>query len=502
MKMTDKYIGIGGAVLLAASPVLYSITNIWNWLNWILLVLGLAGSGYFLYQYYTKRDKNLSKRALKEGANVAVQVVVTLLIVGMLAFISTRQHLRKDLTKNNLYSLSSQTTKLLEGLNTEVKIYGFYKNSDQAGPKDLLDEYQYRSSKLTYTMIDPDEQPEMTKKYHIGKYGTVIVEANGKRESVDKLSEADLTNAIIKVTRTRDKVIYFTTGHGERSIKDESAAGFKMASEAIKNENYLVKEINLVRDSIPDDCSILAVISPKSQFMPGELDTISAYLNEGGKLLLMVDPDHNRDIADFIAKYHVELGNDMVIDASGVGRLFGAGPGMPLVTTYDQSHPITKGFNIMSFYPYASSLTPAAERAGFTIKSILKTSDNSWAETKYASGKVEFNPNEDKKGPVTLAVVVEKKLDSGKEILAIFGDSDFASNGYFKNQGNSNLFLNTVNYLAEDEDAISIRPKELDDSRLTLTNADVKVLFYLVVIIIPLLVVIIGVVIYFKRNRG
>ncbi len=502
MKKLDKFIGLGGVVLLLAAFIVFSITNIWNWLNWVLLVAGLAGSGYYLFFYYKNREKDVSKRSLKEGANTLVQVVVMLVIVAMLAFISTRQHFRKDLTKNNLYSLSDQTLKVLKGLDKDVEIIGFYKSAEQSAPKDLLDEYKYRASKLSYTLIDPDEKPDMTKRYDVKKYNTVVVEANGKREMVEKLSETNLTNAIIKVTRDRDKVIYFTTGHGEASIKDDTPQGFKQAADAIRKENYLVKEINLIRKSIPDSCTILAIISPKVAFMPGELDSVSSYLDKGGKLLLMVDPEHQDDIAEFISKYHVTLGKDMVIDASGVGQLFGAGPGMPLVTKYDQTHPITKGFNIMSFYPYASSLTPQSDKGGFKINELLKTSDNSWAEMEFAGGKVSFDEGKDKKGPITLAVVIEKTLAKGKEILAIFGDSDFARNGYFKNQGNSNLFLNTINYLAEDEDAISIRPKEIEDSRLTLTQADVKSLFYLVVIAIPLIVVILGVVIFFKRNRG
>ncbi len=501
MKRLDKIIGFGGVIFLLAAFILFSILNIWNWQNWLILALGITGSSYFAFLYYTKREKNISQQSLKEGTNALIQVVVMLIIVGMVAFISTRQHFRKDLTKNSLYSLSDQTTKILKGLNKNVEIIGFYKNAEQSAAKDILDEYRFRSKNLTYSLIDPDEKPEMTKKYDVTKYNTIVVESNNKREMIDQLNESNLTKAIIKVTRDMDKVVYFTTGHGEIFINDDTPQGFSTAIKAIKKENYLVREINLIRKPIPDSCTILAIISPKASFFPGELDSVSVFLENGGKLLLMVDSEHQNDIADFIAKYHVTLGKDMVIDASGVGQLFGAGPGMPLVTTYDQTHPITKGFNIMSFYPYASSLTPESDIGDYKISELLKTSDNSWAETEFSSGQVDYNPGKDKKGPITLAVIIEKTLANGKQILAVFGDSDFANNGYFKNQGNSNLFLNTINYLAEDEDAISIRPKEIDDNRLTLTQANVKSLFYLVVIAIPLLVIVLGVFIFFKRNR-
>ncbi len=501
MKKFENIAGLVGILALLAALIWYSINQVWQVYHWILFIVGIIGLGYFVFMFYRNRQKELSKRSLKYGSNVTLQIIVVLAIVSMLAFITTRRHIRFDWTKNKLYSLSDQTEKVLENLKKDVKLVAFFKTSEQNRAKDLLDEYNYRSSHLTYEFVDPDERPEIAKQYGIRKYGTIAVECGLKRELVEKLNEADLTNAIIKVTRDEEKVIYFLTGHGERSIKDESAEGFSKAAEAIKKENYLVKELNLVRrKTIPDSCTVLAIVGPKTNFFPGELDTIKQFVDNGGKLLLMVDPEHPADVADFAAQYHVEIGNDLVIDYSGVGQLFGAGPAMPLVTTYDENHPITKEFNIMTFYPLACSVTPMSNTGGYTITELLKTSGNSWADTDFQSGKVSFDPAKDKKGPITLGVVVEKS-GKPKVSLVIFGDSDFAKNGFFNNQGNMNLFMNTINYLAEEEDLISIRPKEIDDRRLTMTQADVKGLFYLVVIAIPLLVIIIGVVIFIRRNR-
>jgi len=502
MKKIDNIAGGAGLLLVIAALIWYSISKIWSAWHWALLIIGAAGVIYFLIRYFAKSQRPFSGRAFKQGSNVFIQILIMLVIVALLAFITTRQHVRADLTENHLYSLSDKTEKVLKNLNKDVEIKAFFKSSDQGAVRDLLDEYNYRSSKLSYKLIDPDEEPQIAKQYGIHKYGTLVVESGAKREKIEKMTEANITNAIIKVTRDKDKVIYFLTGHGERSINDDSPEGYKDAAEAIRKENHIVRELNLVRRrSIPDSCTVLAIVRPQSNFFPGELDTIKAWLDKGGKLLLMVDPEHTPDIADFVAKFHVTLGNDMVIDASGMGQLFGAGPGMPLVTHYDQQHPITKDFNIMTFYPYACSLTPMSDKGGFKMTALLKTSADSWAETDFASGKVAFDPNSDTKGPITIGLILEKNIGKAKETLAIFGDSDFAMNGYFKNQGNKNLFLNTVNYLAEEEDLISIRPKQIDDRRLTLTQADVSALFYMVVIAIPLLVIILGLVIFIKRNR-
>ena len=505
MKRIDNIIGIVGAVLLLFSFVLYSIENIWGVINWITLLLGVIGIGYFLFIYYKNREKGISKRSLQYGSNVLVQVIIVIGIVGFLAFITTRQNFRADWTVNKLYSLSDQTIKIMDGLDKEVRIIAFYKSGNQSGAKDILDEYGYRSGNLAYEFVDPDEKPQIARQYQVTKYNTVIVESGLKRETIETLSEANLTNAIMKVTREQDKLICFLTGHGEKSITDEGKEGYSQAVAAIKNENHLVTEMNLVEkmganQGVPDSCTVLAILSPKANFFPGELDSISAYLNRGGKLFLLLDPDHQQDIVDFAAQYGVKVGSDLVVDASGVGQLFGAGPGMPLVTTYDQNIPITKDFNIMTIYPLTSSVTPMDDKKGYDIKEILKTSNNSWGEVNYP-GEVMFDEDMDLKGPVTIAVLVEKKSGDKKTSLAIFGDSDFASNGYFQNEGNANIFLNTINYLAEEEDLISIRPKDFDDRRVTLTQAEVSTLFYLVVIAIPLLVVITGVVFYIRRGK-
>jgi len=252
---------------------------------------------------------------------------------------------------------------------------------------------------------------------------------------------------------------------------------------------------------IPDSCTVLAIVSPKSNLFPGELESIQIFLEAGGKALILLDPERPDDIAEFLTKFGVEVGRDMVVDVSGMGQLFGAGPGMPLVSNYDKSIAITKEFSVMTFYPYTASVMPMDDKNGYTVKDLLKTSPNSYAEKDFSTREVSFNSGRDIQGPITIAALIEKTSGDKKTTLAVFGDSDFAKNGYWQNQGNSNLFLNTVNYLAEEEDLISIRPKDIDDRRVTLTQAEVKTIFYLVVIAIPLLVIIGGVVFYIKRGK-
>jgi len=506
MKNINKIIGIVGAVLLLFSLVYYSIQNIWDVTNWITLFLGFIGVGYFVFDFYKNREKELSKRSLQYGSNVFIQIVIVMGIVALLAFLTTRQHLRTDWTENKLYSLADQSEKIISGLDKEVKVIAFFRESEQKGAQDLLDEYAFYSDYITVEFVDPDAKPQIAKQYQVNQYNSLVIESGAKKETIQELSEANLTNAIMKVTRDVEKTVYFLTGHGERSISEDGVETYKQAAEAIKKENYIVKEINLVRriakgKGIPDSCTVFAIIRPISNFFPQELDSIKAFVDKGGKLLVMLDPERNNDIADFFRNYHVEIGNNMVVDASGMGQLFGAGPAMPLVSNYDNSIPITKDFNVMTFYPQTCSVIPMEDKGDYDIKEILKTGANSWGETDFKSREVTFNEGRDIPGPVTIAVLIEKNVGDKKLGIALFGDSDFAKNGYFKNQGNADLFLNTVNYLAEEKDLISIRPKEIDDRRVTLTQADVATIFWLVVVAIPLLVIIAGVVFYIKRGK-
>jgi ABC-type uncharacterized transport system involved in gliding motility auxiliary subunit len=507
MKIQDKTIGIAGAVLFLFSLVYWSIQNIWNITNWITLILGLAGMGYFLYMYYTKREKGISTRSLQYGSNVLVQFISVIGIVALLAFLTSRQHYRSDWTENRLYSLADQTEKILQDLNKDVTVKAFYRDEEQGTAQDLLEEYNYRSGQFKYEFIDPVKEPHISKQYQIQQYRTVVVESGLKRETLTDLNESNLTNAIMKVTRDQDKVIYFLTGHGERSIHDEGPEGYKIAVDEIKKQNHLVREILLARNiaegrGIPDSCSVLVIAGPKSNFIPVELDSIKAYLDKGGKSFIMLDPEHPQDLADLMNDYHVTVGNDLVVDASGIGQLLGAGPAMPLVSSYDNEITITKDFSMMTFFRYASSVTLLEDKGGYDIKSVLKTGANSWAEVDFRSGTgLSFNEDLDLPGPVTIGALVEKSIGDKKMSLAIYGDSDFAINGYFNNQGNGDLFLNTINYLAEEEDLISIRPKDYEDRRVTLTQADIKMILYLVVIAFPLLVVIAGVVFYIRSGR-
>lgn len=500
-----RYVNIAltvGILLFLYSLVNFSLNQLWDWVSTVSLIVGLAITGISIYYRLRFRQKKLNVRFLKYGANALFSTIIVLGIIVLVAFISNRHHTRADLTAKGLYSLAEQTKSILNDLNKEVNVYAFYKKSDEMMVKDLLEEYAFRSKYVNYEFVDPNEKPQLARRYSVTQYNTLIVESGVKRETITDFSESNLTNAIIKVTRELDKTVYFIQGHGEKVIDDEDATGFKRASDGIKTENYQVKTINLAQEKvIPEDCSILLSAGPKADFFKFELDSIENFIDNGGKFMALLDPQVEINLIPFLEKYKITISDNIVVDASGVGQLFGMGPEIPLVSRYEE-HEIFKEFNVMTFYPQARSVQISTDgESGFTAKELFKSTPSSWAETDYLTKQVAFDAGKDIRGPVSLAVVSTKTIGENKKAqVLVIGDSDFASNAYIRNSGNYDLFLNMINWMAEEEDKITIRPKEIDDRRVNLTAKDSKIILYSSVIALPLLVVVAGVFVYFKRR--
>src|SRR5262249_43221559 len=240
------------------------------------------------------------------------------------------------------------------------------------------------------------------------------------------------------------KTIYFIEGHGEKSIASMERTGYSNVKANLEKENYVVKTVNLASEGkVPEDASALIMPGPTSEPFQNELDLIDGYLNKGGSAAILLDPPPAASLNDLMKKWSIDVGNNFVVDASGVGRLFGAGPSIPLVTNYGR-HKITERFNVMTFFPLVRSVSPAKTPvSGINVETLLSTNDRSWAETDMKSNQASFDEKTDIKGPVSIAVVATKDLaDNKKARLVVYGDSDFASNQAFGLQGNGNLFLN------------------------------------------------------------
>ncbi len=475
------------------------------YLAWTGLVCVLA---YTLGQW-REIAKVFSRRQARYGTLAATSVLVVLGILIAINYIGAKQNKRWDLTVNQQFSLSDQTRNVLAKLDAQLEVLVFYKPDELQTWHDRLREYEYASKKVATQYIDPDKKPAVARQNQIQQYNTVIFNYKGRSERITTNSEQDLTNAIIKVITGQQKKVYFTLGHGEHDPGSAERDGYNAISGALGHENYTVDKVVLAQTgAVPDDASVVVVAGPRTDFFPQEIDALKKYLDKAGKLLLEIDPPDKPDsppVANLIAlarDWGMTVGNDVVVDVSGMGRLIGTDASVPVVASYPP-HPMTQRFTLLTAFPLARSVTPIKEGVnGHIAQSVVETSPRSWAESDIkgllTTGQVTLDESKgDKKGPVSIASAVSATVAAPAPAkpgdaepkpearVVVFGDSDFAANATLSIQGNRDLFMNTLGWLSQQESLISIRPKEPDDRRLTLTAAQQTNIIWLALLVIP-----------------
>ena len=500
-----------GPALIISGYVYYSIQNVWNLPVKIALYSGIALTLLLLFFNLDRIKTGFRLRSAQYGTNTALVTLMVVGILGMVNFIGKKHHARVDLTTAKLYSLSDQSKKVAQGLKGDLKILYFHKDPSTT-MNDLMTEYKSANSgRINFKMIDPQKDPGMAKQYSISRFGEIVVAYGDKNEKVESIQEEAITNAILKVTREKNRVVYFIQGHSEADIEDNNEEkGFAVAKKAIEGQNYSVKSINLAQNPVvPDDCSVLVIAGPKVALLPTETKLLDNYVDVGGKVLLLQDPDTNSGMDELLKKWKIGMDSDIVVDSSGIGQLFGMGPAAPLVANYE-SHAITKGLTrSMTFFPLARSVKTVENAASqFNSSVLFKTSESSWGEKNLKSGSAEYNEGVDEKGPLALGVVStksvtldEKAKKYGKEArVVVVGDSDFSNNNYFHQQRNGDLFLNIISWLAEDEDLISIRPKSQENRAIQLTRASSSMLFWVTLVLLPGSALVSGILVWLRRR--
>ncbi len=500
------------------------------------------------------------------------------------------------------------------------RVSGAGGGEDRRSAEDLLRQLADLSTKFRYEFVDPDRDPGMAKRYKISMYGTLVLEtpeenapapapprgeskagpglgtpgrsegaageaakkpeikaakaAEGpaakrgapaapvaeqamREEQITDLTEEKITNALVKITRSGKRNIYFVQGHGEGNTTDAGRNGFGLLRQEVEKANYVVKELFLPRDQgVPEDAAVVVLLGPQKDPAPEELGFLEAYLGRGGKLLVLVDPFTAPALKPFLIKYGLKLGDDVVVDR--LQHAFGGNLLTPVVNKYG-NHPITRELaGTATVFPYVRSVDVAEKPPqGVTGEKLAESGafPGSWAETdrsEFTRGTIQFDEGKDRQGPVPLAAVVtiekrkpaadpakagepaeqagkpgkkgdeqkgeakkadepskagEQKAESEERRdprarLVAFGSSGFANNVYLNAFGNRDLLMNTISWLADQEDLIAIRPKDPKTSPLFLTAAQGRLFWAIPVVFMPLAVAGAGLVVFVKRRQA
>lgn len=448
------------------------------------------------------------RQKILEGVNLVVYTVVGIAIVVLANWFVDRHDTRWDLTPAKRYSLSPQTLKILKGLDRDVSIYIFDQKQRLREGRDLLENYEKASGRVSLRYSDLDREPSLAKQFGVRNYGAVVVASGENHYEAKNSDEEGVTNAIVRLL-TGQKTVYFVSGHGERNLENTERSGYSKVKQEFENENYQVKALTLLQKmEIPSDCSLLVIAGPQNDDLPPEVDAIRKYLAGGGRAMFMLDPGVDLpNLSKLLEDWNVTPRNDLVIDLNPVAQVFGTEPTMPLIVKYG-SNPIVQPLTgYASLFPVTRSFSVGKDyKAGASVDSLCETSADSY-------GSADFNPKvhtvsafrqgTDTKGPLTVAVAATISGEGEKKTEGRFvalGTSALPANVFLGFQANRDLFMNMVNWLEAEENMISIRPKPPEEQHLNVTQRQMNNILYFGVIGLPLAIIAVGTSVWWRRR--
>ncbi len=456
--------------------------------------------------------KSKSNRAFVFGSRSVINSLLVVSIAGILNFIGARNEARLDLTSDKRHTLSDQTRKVIRELKDPVRAVLFAKPAQRETGKAVLEGYRsLNPAKFTIEYVDPDKQPARTRQAGIKRYGTLQLiseraSAAGSQEignrdiQVDELTEEKITNALLKILKDRTPEVCVLGGHGEKSFTAADGEGFEAMRRALNSQSYDLKEINLVGlGKIPETCSALAIWGPTRAFFPQELALIGEELKNGGRLIVGLDmtfdgSDPSPELNTLLTSWGVQYGRALLIDPSIQAMQLDAS--VLIVNQFSREHPVSKDFSTGVALPFTRPISVSTEKpAALTITPILTTSGKAWAESnlkELTAGRAQYTAGQDTLGALHAGVMIEGKATGStakrSSRLALFGSASFANNTFSRMLNNSDLFLNAVAWVLEDETSISIRPREPKAGKIELTGRQGTFLFLLTAVVMPLLV--------------
>jgi ABC-type uncharacterized transport system involved in gliding motility auxiliary subunit len=470
----------------------------------------------------------VGSRQLQHGGNTFVLALAVAGILGGGNYLAARHDKSWDLSKEKRFSLAEQTKKVVSGLKEEIKVTYFQpKAALNPSSEDRLRSYQALSTKIKYEFVDPLVTPDKTMAYDArGPYPMVFVERGSRRERLTNDTEEDLTNAIIKVTRDKNKAACFVEGDGERKLDDSGDFGLSQAKAALTRSSYDTEKLALIQKAeVPDTCTIVVVAGPQKDLDPPAIDALRAYVKKGGKLMLMVEPDPKVTFPHLVAllkEWNIDAGNDFVLEFTPIGQIVGvgAGPLTPVIIQYPY-HEITKELGTQGlatvFHTARSMKAGTATVENVTVQNLTETTQNSWGESNFDFSKEPTKDDKDTPGPLSVAAVAtvrtsapapatptpasgEEKKDPPEGRVVAIGDADFASNQLLPVKWNQDFFMNSISWLAQDSNLISIRPKDPENNRITLSPVQQKLVFGGSLILLPGLFILGGIASWWFRR--
>jgi len=478
----------------------------------------LIAAGVLLLGIYVALDpedvwtKITGRGALYSGNTVAI-ALAAVVILALVNVLGSRYQQKLDLTANKQFTLSDQSLQLAQALPQPVHVTGWLTANDSRKQdfQTLLQDYQSKSGgKLTFDFNDPEAHPADAVAAGITATGTIVYQMGDKKQTSTGTTEKDVDTALVKLERPQ-KTLYFTTGHGERSLDGSGPQDYGTIKQNLTTDNFTVNPLNLVTQrAVPDDAAAVVIAGPTNAFLQEELDALKAYVDGGGKLIILLGPSSKTDLSSILQNYQVGFSGNVVVDPA---KSVPQDPRVVVVDSYG-TQAITQDLRDLTFFPLTTSITyPTAPPAGLTITPLAQSSPSSWGNTN--TQQIQQGPN-DPKGPLALAVAIDAGSSSSNQStlpgatptptpnaarLVLFGSPDLISNNSLQQvPGNSTLFENAVNWVVAEDNLINVRVPDTTPRTLVLTSSQMNLIAYSSFLFLPLAVLAAGAAVWWTRR--
>ena len=430
-----------------------------------------------------------------------VFVVLLAALVALLAWFAHQYSFEHDLTQNGRNTLSQQTREFLGKLNgpIHVTVFATKQGNLRKLAGDFLALYRRVKPDLSIVFVDPREDPQQVREAGARVNGEMVVEYNHKTEHLTDYSEQAFVNTLMRLARSSERLVMVLTGHGERRI--DGIANFDLGEfgKQLTTKGFKTAGLNLeLAQEVPANAALLVIASPQVDLQPAEVDKIKQYLEKGGNLLWLIDPEPLHGLQPIAEMLGLVLGPGVVVDPAA--QQFNASPAMAIAASYDRRHPITANFNLNSVFPFARAVD-AADGGDWRVTKLIEVAPRGWIETGKLNNKISFDKNRDVPGPVNIALALERTVDDRAQRVVVVGNGNFLANTFLGNGGNVDLGINIINWLASDENLITLQPRPTVDSELDFGRTAQYLLVYGFLVLLPLVFAGTGVAIWWRRRR-
>lgn len=456
----------------------------------------------------------LSLKTTKHGMNMGTAILLVVLLLAAVNYIAYSRNYKWDLTKDKLNSLSDQTIQIAKGLDKELKLIGFFKDGQPEIQRtkeiflDVADKLKYENSSIQVEIYDPDKRPDLKRQYNISSLGDVVILYDGKQKLISVLNmlqpeeaEETLINNIYVLSSNNGKTLYFTTGHNEMDINSEELEGMGHLKKSLTDLNYEIKQINLLEaEKVPDDAQIVVIAGPKLPIYEGEIKLLTDYAKAGGRLLVMADPGEKHNISKLTDVFGINYKNNYIIDFTGL-RVAGT-QYLAVGLSYPSGTGITRGFKANTNFNIASEVD-FTNKPDIAHEVLVGSSPQSITRPELVE-EIQLDPTVDKPKSRSIAVAAEGKLQGSEKAFRaiVFGDASFINNNDIQvSMMNRDLALNTVAYLADQKELISVRPKKVELGAFFITDTQTLILI-IAYILVPTVCLIMAGTLWYRRRHA